>query len=34
MESHVHELVLLAAFAIAAVMGAVMNKTHFCTMGG
>ena len=34
MESHLHGIVLLAAFAIAAVMGAVMNKTHFCTMGG
>ena len=34
MESHLHGIVLLSAFAIAAVMGAVMNKTHFCTMGG
>ena len=33
MESHLHGIVLLSAFAIAAVMGAVMNKTHFCTMG-
>jgi uncharacterized membrane protein YedE/YeeE len=34
MLSNVHVVVLLSAFAIAAVMGAVMNKTHFCTMGG
>ena len=33
MESHIHAIVLLSAFAIAAIMGAVMNKTHFCTMG-
>ena len=34
MEFTIHHGVLLAAFAIAAVMGAVMAKTHFCTMGG
>ena len=34
MEFTIHHGVLLAAFAIAAIMGAVMNKTHFCTMGG
>src|SRR5262245_16759920 len=34
MFSNTHLVVLLSAFAIAAVMGAVMNKTHFCTMGG
>src|SRR6187399_2839478 len=34
MEFTIHHAVLLSAFAIAAVMGAVMNKTHFCTMGG
>lgn len=33
MEFTVHNQVLLAAFAIAAVMGAVANKTNFCTMG-
>src|SRR5688572_4671934 len=34
MEFTIHHGVLLSAFTIAAVMGAVMNKTHFCTMGG
>jgi hypothetical protein len=34
MFSNVHAVVLVSAFVIAAVMGAVMNKTHFCTMGG
>ncbi len=34
MELTIHHGVLLLAFVIAAVMGAVMNKTHFCTMGG
>src|SRR5262245_3387423 len=34
MFSNVHVVVLVSAFAIAAVMGAVMSKTHFCTMGG
>jgi uncharacterized protein len=30
----VHTLVLGLVFAVALVMGAVMNKTNFCTMGG
>src|SRR5215471_7333425 len=34
MLSNIHVVVIVSAFAIAAVMGAVMNKTHFCTMGG
>src|SRR5215510_14873332 len=34
MFGNTHLVVLLSAFAIAVVMGAVMNKTHFCTMGG
>ena len=34
MFSNIHTVILLSAFAIALVMGAVMNKTHFCTMGG
>ena len=34
MFSNAHAVVLVSAFAIAVVMGAVMNKTHFCTMGG
>jgi uncharacterized membrane protein YedE/YeeE len=34
MEAYLHHIVLAAAFGIAFVMGAVMNKTHFCTMGG
>src|SRR5262245_589817 len=29
----IHQLVLLSAFGIAAIMGAVMAKTQFCTMG-
>ena len=33
MEFTVHNQVLLAVFVIAAVMGAVVNKTNFCTMG-
>lgn len=33
MEFTIHNQVLLAAFVIAAVMGAVANKTNFCTMG-
>ncbi len=33
MEFTVHNGVLLAVFAIAVVMGAVANKTNFCTMG-
>ena len=33
MEFTVHIQVLAAAFAIAVVMGAVANKTNFCTMG-
>lgn len=33
MEFTIHYQVLLAAFLIAVVMGAVANKTNFCTMG-
>jgi hypothetical protein len=33
MEFTIHNQVLLAVFAIAAVMGAIANKTNFCTMG-
>jgi uncharacterized protein len=33
MEYSVHALVLALVFAVAVVMGAVMNRTHFCTMG-
>jgi uncharacterized membrane protein YedE/YeeE len=33
MEFDIHVKVLLAAFAVASVMGAVMAKTNFCTMG-
>src|SRR5688572_5408477 len=33
MEFTIHHAVLLAVFAIAAIMGGVMHKTHFCTMG-
>ena len=33
MEFTIHMQVLAAAFAIAVVMGAVANKTNFCTMG-
>jgi uncharacterized membrane protein YedE/YeeE len=31
--SSAHQAVLLAVFGIAFVMGAVVNKTNFCTMG-
>ncbi len=34
MELNPHVTVLGAVFAIAVVIGAVANKTHFCTMGG
>ena len=33
MEFTIHNQVLLAVFVIAAIMGAVANKTNFCTMG-
>ena len=33
MEFTIHNQILLLAFGIAAVMGAVANKTNFCTMG-
>jgi uncharacterized protein len=33
MEFTVHQQVLLSVFAVAAIMGAVVNKTNFCTMG-
>ena len=33
MEFGIHQQVLLSVFVIAAVMGAVANKTNFCTMG-
>ena len=33
MEFNVHLQVLTAVFAIAVVMGAIVNKTNFCTMG-
>lgn len=33
MEFTIHHQVLLAVFAVAAIMGAVANKTNFCTMG-
>ena len=33
MELNIHVQVLGAVFVIAAVMGAVANKTNFCTMG-
>jgi uncharacterized membrane protein YedE/YeeE len=33
MEFTVHHQVLAAVFVIAVIMGAVANKTHFCTMG-
>ncbi len=33
MEFNVHHQVLAAVFVIAVIMGAVVNKTHFCTMG-
>lgn len=33
MELNIHHQVLLAAFGLAVVLGAVANKTSFCTMG-
>jgi len=33
MEITIHQQVLLAVFAIGAIIGAVANKTNFCTMG-
>ena len=33
MEFTIHNQVLLLAFAVAAIMGAVAHKTNFCTMG-
>jgi uncharacterized membrane protein YedE/YeeE len=33
MEFTIHQEILAAVFGIAAVMGAVANKTNFCTMG-
>jgi uncharacterized membrane protein YedE/YeeE len=33
MEFTIHHQVLLSAFGLAVVMGAVANKTNFCTMG-
>ena len=33
MEFNVHHQVLTAVFAVAVVLGAVANKTNFCTMG-
>jgi uncharacterized protein len=33
MEFSIHLQILLAVFVVAAIMGAVANKTHFCTMG-
>ncbi len=33
MEFTVHHQVLASVFTIAVIMGAVVNKTHFCTMG-
>ncbi len=33
MEMNVHHQVLAAIFVIAAVLGAIVNKTNFCTMG-
>jgi uncharacterized membrane protein YedE/YeeE len=33
LEFTIHNQVLLAVFAIAMIMGAVVNKTNFCTMG-
>ncbi|MBL8470700.1 MAG: YeeE/YedE family protein [Rhodocyclaceae bacterium] len=33
MELNIHHAVLGAAFAMAAIMGAVVHRTHFCTMG-
>lgn len=33
MEFTIHNQVLLSVFVVAVVMGAVANKTNFCTMG-
>lgn len=33
MEFTVHHQILLSVFLLAAVLGAVSNKTHFCTLG-
>ena len=33
MELHITQQILLASLIVAAVMGAVVNKTNFCTMG-
>ena len=33
MEFGIHQQILLSVFAIALVMGAVAQKTRFCTMG-
>jgi uncharacterized membrane protein YedE/YeeE len=33
MEFTIHNQLLLTVFAVAAIMGAVANKTNFCTMG-
>jgi uncharacterized membrane protein YedE/YeeE len=33
MELTIHTQILVSVFAIAAIMGAVANKTNFCTMG-
>ena len=33
MEFNIHAQVLVAVFLIAALMGAIANKTNFCTMG-
>ena len=33
MEFNVHHQVLAAVFTVAAVLGAIVNKTNFCTMG-
>src|SRR3989338_2052893 len=33
MEFNIHTQILLLVFAIAVVIGAVANKTNFCTMG-
>ena len=33
MEFTIHLKVLLSVFGIAAIMGAIANKTNFCTMG-
>jgi uncharacterized membrane protein YedE/YeeE len=33
MEFGIHQQILLSVFAVAVVMGAIANKTNFCTMG-